>query len=154
MVEHHVDMFVKLFADQEVMVKFLQQLMLLVSKDAGISRVDGREMTTEQWVDFTLKHDRAMIIIDEVEQLAVLHLPFRMLLIELCFQFELHHSDCLMHLSRKSYRLLIEVFSLTRENGAELRTGIIGVSIHGKSSQWYHINSISFLKCSEIGVAQ
>ena len=54
-----------------------------------------------------------MVIVDEVEQFSVLHLPFRMLLIELCFQFELHHGNGLVHLSREANGFLIEVLCLT-----------------------------------------
>ena len=70
------------------------------------------------------------------------------------FQFKLHYSDCLMHLGREPYGLLIEVLGITREDGAELSAGIIGVSVHGKGGQWYHINTIAFLECCEIGVSQ
>ena len=48
MIEQRVDMLVELLTDQKVMVEFLQELMLLVGEEAGISRVDGWEMTTKQ----------------------------------------------------------------------------------------------------------
>ena len=154
MVEQHVDMFVELLTDHEAMMQSLQQFVLLICENARIGRIDGWKMATTQRVDLPFKHDRAMFIIDEIEKLAILHLPFWVFLIELRFQFKLHYSDCLMHLGREPYGLLIEVLGITREDGAELCAGIIGVSVHGKGGQWYHINTIAFLECSEIGVSQ
>jgi len=83
MVKQRVDMFVEFLADQEAMMQSLQKLVFLIREHAWVGGIDRWEMTTAEWIDFAVEHDGPMVVIDEVEQFAVLHLPFWMLFIEL-----------------------------------------------------------------------
>jgi len=59
-----------------------------------------------------------------------------------------------VHLRIESDGLLIEVFGFPGQDRTELRTGIIGVGIHGEGSQGYQVDAIALFQCGEIGVAQ
>ena len=96
----------ELVADTEGMDKLLYQLLLFRSKPVWIARVYGREMRVEQVIFHPLHHDGALLIVDFVKQLPLLHPPLRIFVIHLSLELELYDGNRLVHLGYHAARLL------------------------------------------------
>ena len=80
-------------------VQTLHNGYLPVSELVGILWVDGGEAAADHLVFHSVHFHGAVLVVDFLEQFAVLHLPVGVLLKQGGLDFELHHSDGLVHTS-------------------------------------------------------
>ena len=87
--EQRAHVLVQLLADFEAVVQFGDEVVLLGRECVGIIGINGGEVAARELILLAVDRDGALLVVDGLEQLAVLHLPLRMALVELALQLEL-----------------------------------------------------------------
>ena len=152
--KQHADMLVELLAHRETMVKLIHQFDLLGRELVGVLRVDGGEMAARHGIFLTIQANGLLLEIDEIEHLAVLHLPIGMALVELRLQLKLDDADGLVHESREALGLVVETLRTGRDLRLELLAGVVAIDVHGEGGKRQEVDAIALLKRGEVGVTQ
>ena len=109
--ENGADVLVELLGDAEGVVELLHEQGLLVGESVRGCGVDGGEVAGAHLVGLPVEFAEAFLIVDMVEEAAVVHLPFGMTLEDLGFLLELYHGDGLVHLGCELARLLVHLIA-------------------------------------------
>ena len=106
--------------------------------------VDGWEMAAGQWIVLSVDMNCVLVVVYVLKQFTVMHVPFRMRLIELCFFLKLYHGYGFMHLCCQAHRLLINLLCTSTQPRHKLFAWVVFIDLHGESGQWDEIDAIAF----------
>ena len=135
------------FANAEGAHQTVHNVLLFLRQAQGIGSIYGWEIGVEHGMLCALIRNGATLKVHMLQQTAMQHSPFRMVLIELPFKFKLNHSNRLVHLSNQSLCLFTRrTFARKFNKGFEAFARVIGISLHGKGCQRNHINAITFFQ--------
>ena len=154
MPEQELNVLMQLLTHFERMVQLVHEVFLLRGQLVWVLRVDSGKITAEQVVGLPVEGNPPLLVINILEELPVLHLPFRLSLVDACFLLELYHGNGLVHLCRKPHCLLVELMRTVRYLRHEFSARIILIGFHGKGCQWHQIDAIALLQRSEVGIAE
>ena len=92
--------------------------------------------------------------VNMLEQLAVLHPPFGMLVNHRRFELELDHTYRLVHLCQQLAGLVVVRHIIRVETRPEILAGVIAVHIHGEGCQRHKIYAVALLERRHVAVPQ
>ena len=136
------------------MVQSLYQQLLGLGQAIGTFGVDGGEVVAGELVCLPVKGNRSFLIVDEIQQLAVGHVPFRMLVGQLCLQLELQNGNGLVHTGGEHAGLGVHHRIAAQCAGQEFLAGVVAVGVEGEGGQWDEVDAIALFERGKIGIAQ
>ena len=151
--EQRADMLVQLLTDAEGVVQFLHQQFFLGRQCVGGRWVDGGEIATLHLIRLAVDGAGLSVVVNVVEQTAVLHTPFWVTLEDACLFLQLDHGDGLVHLGGQLESFLVHSGVWLQQFGDELLTRIFAIHFEGEGGQGHEVDAV-FLDGGEVGVAQ
>ena len=140
----------QLLAVLEGVHEAVHNLLLLLGKGIGILPVHRREVHIQHLVGIAVDGDGALVPVDQVQQVPVFHVEFRMPHDGLSLGLPLQDGDGLVHLQVDLDLLrIIGAGSLQLEHGA----GVIRVGRGGVAGQRQHVDAVAILQDIHVAVA-
>ena len=146
-------MLVELLADAEGVVQLLHEQLLLGCQLVGCCRVDGGEMAALHLVFMAVDVACLALIVDGIEQAAILHPPFRMPHEDAGFLLELDDGDGLVHTGRQLEGLVVHAGIGLQQTWHKLLAGVVAVDFKRKGGQRYEVDAV-LLDGRQVGVSQ
>ncbi len=149
----------QLVADHERMPQPVDEGLLFGCERIRLAGVYSGEVGVEHWIRRTIERHRAVLAVDEVQQVAVVHTPLGAPCGELPFEFELYDGNGFVHPGQQQACLLVGMAGGVGNVGlgylrAEPAAFVISVGFHGECGQRHQVDSVSVLKCGHVAVAE
>ena len=134
MLQKQSHVLVQFLADHERMAKSLHQFLFFGRQFVGMLRIYCGEIMIVKLIFFSVQCDSALLIVHEVEECSVLHLPLGMTFIELRLFLELNNRNSLVHECCEAQCLLCNFFGTPTEFGIKSLARVVSIGLHGKGS--------------------
>ena len=132
----------------------MDDFLLFLGKAIGVFRVYGREVRVVQFIFLSFIDQDALLEIDASQQIAVVHVEFRMAAGHGCLQLELDDADGLVHLRNQAACTFVVRLVPLFDFGKETLARIVGIGVHGKGCQGEEIDAVAVFQRDEVGVTQ
>ena len=152
--KHGADMAAKLVADAEGVHQAVDELFFLIGEAVGVGGVNGGEVEVRHGIILAVDIHRALFKVDAVEEVAVVHVPFRMAGDDVVLQLHLNHEDGFVHLRDDALILLRDVVLLSLHLGLEDLAGVVAVSLHGEHGQGHQVDAVAVFQGLHVGVTE
>lgn len=130
----------------------LYDLALLHAEAVGVGRVDGGEVALAHGVALAADGADALVVVDLVEQEAVVHPVLGVAAYDLGLELKLEHAHGLVHLGYEAAGL-VAAGDIVLELRAELLAGVVLVYLHGKDGQVQEVDAVAVFEHREVSVA-
>ena len=149
--QQRADMFFEFLTDSERVVELVHQVFLFCRETIWTGGIDGGKVTTAHRVILAVYGTDPSFIINMVEEVAVLHLPFRATIEDGSFFFELHDGNGLVHLSSQLACLFVHLIAW-QYLWHEFFAGVVMIGVKSKGGQRNKIDAV-FLNGGKVGIA-
>ncbi len=136
-------------AGDEGLAEAVEAGVFFVRESVGIGGVDGGEMGVFEGVGFSIDGDGAVLVIDEVEETAVFHVPLGVAGDDLAGELELEDGNGFVHFGDEVF-----IGKVSFAFGVEAGCGVVGVDGFGKLGEGGEEDAVAFLELPEAEVAE